>query len=85
MSRYNHPLSRGTCVITLQDLTDHDAEEEERITPAGSTGRITGVAKEREDGSEGFCYDVEFDNQAWFVLEDLDLDDETRFRVVVDG
>jgi hypothetical protein len=85
MSHHRHPLSRGTRVVTLQALTDLDAEEEERVTPAGAVGRITGVAKEREDGSEGFCYDVEFDNQAWFVLEDLDIDDAERFRVVLEG
>lgn len=85
MTTSRHPLPRGTRIITVQDLTDLDAEDEERVTAAGSEGRITGVAKEREDGSEGFCYDVEFANQAWFVLEDLDLDDAARFRVVTEG
>lgn len=85
MSRNLHPLPRGTRVVTLQGLTDLDAEEEERITPPGAVGLITGVAKEREDGSEGFCYDVEFDHQAWFVFEDLDLDDAQRFQVLTDG
>lgn len=81
MSQIRHPLPRGTRIVTVLDLTDLDAEDEERVTTAGSVGRITGVAKEREDGSEGFCYDVEFDNQAWFVLDDLELDDATRFRI----
>lgn len=77
-----HPLPRGTRVITVQGELDHDAQDEERVTKPGSVGRITGIANERENGDEGYCYDIEFDNGAWFTRDDFEIDDATRYRVV---
>ena len=77
-----HPLARGTKVVTLQGESDFDNEGEDRITPPGSVGRITGIAKERDNGDPGFCYDLEFDDGSWFTRDDFELDDATRYRVV---
>ena len=77
-----HPLPRGTKVALVEEVSDLDADEEERVTPAGSVGRITGIAKERDNGDEGFCYDLEFDNGMWLTIDDDELDDPTRFRVM---
>jgi hypothetical protein len=52
-----HPLPRGTKVALVVAYSDLDADDEERVTPSGSVGRITGIAKERDNGDEGFCYD----------------------------
>jgi hypothetical protein len=77
-----HPLARGTKVVTLQGETDFDNEGEERVTPPGSVGRITGIANERDNGDPGFCYDLEFDDGSWFTRDDFELDDATRYRVL---
>ena len=77
-----HPLIRGTKVITLCGEVDQDSKDEDRETAPGSVGRITGVANERENGDPGFCYDLEFENGAWFTRDDFELDDVTRYRVV---
>jgi hypothetical protein len=69
-------------VVTLQGELDHDSEEGERVTEPGAIGRITGIANERENGDPGFCYDLEFDNGAWFTRDDFELDDESRYRVL---
>lgn len=77
-----HPLPRGTSIITLKGEMDQDGEDNERITPPGSVGKITGVGSERDDGSEGHRYDVEFANQAWIILDDIEIDDPERYRIV---
>ncbi len=82
MSALSHPLPRGTRVATLTGEVDLDCEDAERTTPPGAIGRITGVASERSDGSEGFCYDLIFDNEAWVIVDDRDLDDSARYRVL---
>lgn len=68
-------------MVTLQGETDQDHRNDERITAPGAIGRITGVANERENGDPGFCYDLEFDNGAWFTRDDFELDDPTRYRL----
>jgi hypothetical protein len=82
MSDHQHPLPRGTRIVTLKGEIDQDNNDEERVTPPGAVGRITGMARERDDGSEGFRYDVEFENQAWIILEDREIDDPERYRVL---
>ena len=82
MPPLQHPLPRGTRLITLQGEVDQDSRDEERITPPGSIGRITGIANERENGDAGFCYDLEFDNGAWFTRDDFEFDDPTRYRIL---
>lgn len=77
-----HPLPRGTKVVLVEKHVDFDADDEERVTPAGSVGRITGIANERDSGEAGYCYDLEFDNGAWLTVDDDELDDHTRFKVV---
>ena len=77
-----HPLPRGTKIALVEQVTDLDADDEERVTPAGAVGRITGIGKERDNGDAGFCYDLEFDNGAWLTVDDDELDDITRFRVM---
>ena len=77
-----HPLPRGTRISLVEQIVDLDADDEERVTPVGAVGRITGIAKERDNGDEGFCYDLEFDNGAWLTVDDNELDDITRFRVM---
>lgn len=77
-----HPLPRGTKVVTLLGETDFDHEGEERLTPPGSVGRITGIANERDNGDPGFCYDLEFDDGTWITRDDFELDDSTRYRVL---
>ena len=78
----NHPLPRGTRIITLLGETELDNEGEEILTAPGSVGRITGIANERDNGDPGFCYDVEFDNGVWLTRDDFEVDDTTRYRVV---
>ena len=78
----NHPLPRGTRIITLLVETELDNEGEEILTAPGSIGRITGIAKERDNGDPGFCYDLEFDNGVWLTRDDFEFDDTTRYRVV---
>lgn len=80
-----HPLPRGTRVVTLQGELDHDSDDEERVTPPGTVGSITGIANERENGDEGYCYDLEFPNGAWFTRDDFELDDASRYRVLPPG
>jgi len=77
-----HPLARGTKVVTLQGETEFDNEGEERVTPPGGVGRITGIANERDNGDPGFCYDLEFDGGQWVTRDDFELDDATRYRVI---
>ena len=77
-----HPLPRGTKIALIEKVVDLDAEDEERVTPAGAVGRITGIGTERDNGDEGFCYDLEFDSGAWLTVDDDELDDITRFRVM---
>ena len=77
-----HPLPRGTKVALVQKVVDFDADDEERVTPTGSIGRITGIGTERDNGDEGFCYDLEFDNKVWLTVDDNELDDLARFRLV---
>ena len=77
-----HPLPRGTKIALVEKVVDLDADDEERVTPAGAVGRITGIAKERDNGDEGFCYDLEFDNGAWLTVDDDELDDIARFKVM---
>ena len=78
----NHPLPRGTRIVTLLGETELDNEGEELLTAPGSIGRITGIAKERDNGDPGFCYDLEFDNSVWLTRDDFEFDDTTRYRVV---
>jgi len=78
----SHPLPRGTRVVTIQGELDYDANDEERETKPGAIGKITGVANERENGDPGCCYDIEFDNGAWFTRDDFEIDDATRYRVM---
>lgn len=77
-----HPLPRGTRIALVEQVVDLDADDEERVTPAGAIGRITGIANERDNGDEGFCYDLEFDTGAWLTVDDDELDDLTRFKVI---
>jgi hypothetical protein len=77
-----HPLPRGTKVALVEKVIDLDADDEERTTPAGSIGRITGIATERNNGDEGFCYDLEFDNGVWLTVDDDELDDISRFKLL---
>ncbi len=77
-----HPLPRGTKIALVIAYDDLDADDEERVTPAGSIGRITGIAKERDNGDEGFCYDLEFDSGVWMTADDNELDDLRRFKVL---
>ena len=77
-----HPLPRGTKVALVEKVVDLDNDEEERVTPAGAVGRITGIAKERDNGDAGFCYDLEFDNGVWLTVDDDELDDLDRFKVL---
>ena len=76
-----HPLPKGTSITLVEEVTDFDAKEEERVTPAGAIGTITGRGSERSDGEPGFCYDLEFANGAWLTVDDCDLDDPTRFAI----
>ena len=77
-----HPLPRGTKVALVEKIVDFDADDEERTTPAGSVGRITGTATERNNGDAGFCYDLEFDNGVWLTVDDDELDDLSRFKLL---
>jgi hypothetical protein len=77
-----HPLPRGTKIITLLGEVDHDSDGDERSTSPGSVGRITGIANERDNGDPGYCYDVEFDDGAWFTRDDDEIDDAKRYRVI---
>ena len=77
----SHPLPKGTRVTLVEEISDFDAQEIERITPAGSIGTITGRGNERSDGEAGWCYDLEFSNGAWVTADDHELDDLTRFRL----
>ncbi len=77
-----HPLPRGTKVVLVEQITDLDADEEDRVTPVGAVGRITGIGNERDRGDPGFCYDLEFDNGAWLTVDDDELDDLTRFKLL---
>lgn len=77
-----HPLPRGTRVVTVAEIIDQDADDEERITPPDTAGTITGMAKERDNGDPGFCYDVELTNGVWLTVDDDEIDDEERFRVL---
>jgi hypothetical protein len=76
-----HPLPKGTTVTLVEEVSDFDANEVERITPIGAIGMITGRGNERSDGEPGFCYDLEFPNGAWLTVDDCDLDDPSRFTV----
>ena len=82
MTKPSHPLPRGTRIAAVVAIIDLDNEDEERVTAAGSIGRITGIANERDNGDEGFCYDLEFDSGAWLTVDDNEIDDSKRFRVV---
>jgi hypothetical protein len=77
-----HPLTRGTRIVTIQGELDQDHAGEDRDTPPGAIGKITGIANERENGDEGYCYDIEFDNGAWFTRDDFEIDDHSRYRVL---
>jgi hypothetical protein len=77
-----HPLPRKTKVITLMGESDYDNDGEERITQPDSIGIITGVAKERDNGDPGFCYDIEFDNGLWITRDDDELDNAERYQIV---
>ena len=78
----SHPLPRGTRVLAVAKIVDFDNDDEERVTPAGSVGRITGIGKERDNGDPGFCYDLEFDTGAWLTVDDNELDGLQRFKLV---
>lgn len=82
MSAHKHPLARGTRIITLLGEVDMDNEDEERVTVPGSVGTISGTANEHDDGSPGYRYDVIFENQAWIILDDHEIDDPKRYRLV---
>lgn len=78
-----HPLARHTRVITVLGEQDFDSEGEDRITPPGSVGRITGIGKERDNGDPGFCYDLEFENGMWLTKDDNELDNPAHYRIVL--
>lgn len=78
----HHPLPRGTRIVTLQGEVELNQNDAEVVTQAGAIGRITGIGKERDNGDPGFCYDLEFDNGAWFTRDDFEFDDATRYRVL---
>lgn len=77
-----HPLPRGTKIVTLLGESDYDNDGDERSTPPGSIGRITGVANERDNGDPGFCYDLEFDDGLWVTRDDDEIDNPTRYKIV---
>lgn len=80
--RSHHPLPRGTRIVTLQGEVDCNQNDVEVVTPEGAIGRITGIGNERDNGDPGFCYDLEFDNGAWFTRDDFEFDDATRYRIL---
>jgi hypothetical protein len=81
-SPVKHPLARKTRIVTVRGEIDHDHDGEERITPPGTIGRITGIAHERENGDPGYCYDLEYANGTWITRDDFELDDPTAYRVL---
>lgn len=82
-ARVKHPLKKGTRVKALLGECDEDFDGKIRETEPGAIGTITGIARGRQDGSEGFAYDLTFkDSEVWVVLDDCDLDDAERFEVL---
>ena len=76
---FQHPLPKGTRILSVLGECDRDGDDNERVTGPNAIGEVTDA---NHRTGQGWSYDVVFQGSGvWVILDEHgELDDAARYK-----